>query len=301
MIRTLLRAGVILALITSTAAAQRPQPPQPPDQPMSAEAFALYSRFFDYDNTLPLNARTITRVDSATFIREKFAFDGWRSSRVPGLIALPKTSAARHPVIVLIDGIGGWKERWWQRESWNRGRVLIDSLLAANYAVVMIDAPLSGERSAENDFVSAETLLSKPAQLRDLTLQAAIEHRRLLDYLATRADVDTARIGVLGLSLGGMITFYLGALEPRLKAGIAGLTPAQLIPAMLWPGHFAGRERIPLLMLMGRTDAFYTQPQAEQIFTLIPTQKDIVWYDVGHRLPEQYAGAAATWFRRFLH
>ena len=178
--------------------------------------------------------------------------------------------------------------------------MLIDSLLAANYAVVMIDAPLSGERSSDNDFVSAETLLTKPAQLRDLTLQAAIEHRRLLDYLATRADVDTARVGVLGLSLGGMITFYLGAVEPRLKAGVAGLTPAQVIPPMLWPGHFAPHERVPLLMLMGRTDAFYTQPQAERMFTLIPTAKDLIWYDVGHRVPEQYAGAAVSWFRRFL-
>jgi hypothetical protein len=34
-------------------------------QPMSADAFALFSRFLDYDNTLPLNARTISRVDSA--------------------------------------------------------------------------------------------------------------------------------------------------------------------------------------------------------------------------------------------
>jgi dienelactone hydrolase len=290
-------AVVVLALCASATAAQRPQPP---DQPMSADAFALFARFLDYDNTLPLNARTISRIDSATFVREKFAFDGWRGSRVPGLIALPKTSAARHPIVVLIDGIGGWKERWWQRESWNRGRLLIDSLLAANYGVVMIDAPLSGERSAENDFVSAETLLTKPAQLRDLTVQAAIEHRRLLDYLASRSDVDTTRVGVLGLSLGGMITFYLGAIEPRLKAGVAGLTPAQ-IPAMLWPGHVAGHERIPLLMLMGRSDGFYTQPQAQRIFDLIPTQKELVWYDVGHRLPEQYAGAAVAWYRRFLH
>jgi hypothetical protein len=53
-------------------------------------------------------------------------------------------------------------------------------------------------------------------------------------------------------------------------------------------------------MLMGRTDAWYTQAQAEQIFGLIPTQKDLIWYDVGHRLPEHYAGAAVTWFRRHL-
>jgi hypothetical protein len=53
-------------------------------------------------------------------------------------------------------------------------------------------------------------------------------------------------------------------------------------------------------MLMGRTDAHYTQPQAERMFALIPTQKDLVWYDVAHRLPEQYVAPAVAWFRRYL-
>jgi dienelactone hydrolase len=286
---------VALVMSMSAASAQRPQPPA---RPIGNEAFDLYQHFFDYDNSLPLNARTIERTDSASFHLEKFVFDGWHS-RVPGLIAFPRSAAARSPVILLITGIGGWKESWLQRDGWNRGRALVDSLIAAKYAVVMIDAPLSGDRKADNDFSSSEPLVNKPAQLRDLTLQLTIEHRRLLDYLATRTDVDTTKIGAVGLSLGAMVTFYLGALDPRLKVGVAGLTPAQISPP-LWPGHFAPHVRIPVLMLMGRTDGYYTHAQADQIFGLIPTTKDSVWYDVGHRLPPEYAGPVVNWLRRFL-
>lgn len=282
----------LVALAAEPAAAQ---------QPVGDDGFAILSQLFTYDAALPLNARTLEPFDTIGFTRQKFMMDGWRDSRVPGLIAIPKTAAARHPVVVLIDGIGGWKERWWQQTSWNRGRVLIDSLLASGYAVAMIDAPASGERTHENDYVTAETFIAKFSQLRDMELQNTIEHRRLLDYLATRPDVDTTRVGALGLSLGGMTTFYLGAFEPRLKVAVAGVTPMQRIPDLFLPVHYAGRVRIPMLMLAGRTDTFYTQAQVERVLGLLSAkEKKLIWYDTGHRLPESYAGDAVTWFRTNL-
>ena len=291
--RAWIRLAALLALAVAPSAwAQRP---------VGEDGYAILAQLFTYDASLPLNARVIERFDTTTFSREKIIIDGWRGSRVPGLIAFPKSKNGPHPVIVLIDGIGGWKERWWSRTSWNRGRVLIDSLIAGGYGVAMIDAPASGERIYENDFVSTETFITKHAQLRDLGLQNTIEHRRLLDYLATRPEVDTARIGALGLSLGGMTAFYLGAFEPRLKAVVAGVTPMQRVPDLFWPGHYASRVTAPVLMLAGRTDAFYTAEQTERVLAMIGSpDKEIIWYDTGHRLPEAYASAAAGWFRKHL-
>lgn len=42
------------------------------------------------------------------------------------------------------------------------------------------------------------------------------EDRRALDYLASRADVDAARLGCAGLSGGGLRTVYLGGSDPRI-------------------------------------------------------------------------------------
>ena len=285
--------GVVFLALAAPAVAQQ--------QPVGDEAFRVLRQLFDYDASLPLETRTLQRFDTTSFSREKFVINGWQGTRVPGLVAVPKTGAGRFPVILLIDGIGGWKERWWQQTSWNRGRVLIDSLLGSGFAVAMIDAPASGERIYENDFESAETFIRKPAQLQSLVIQNTIEHRRVLDYLATRADIDTARIGVLGLSLGGMTAFYLGTVDTRLKAAVTGLTPLWRGGDVTSPANYASRVQMPMLMLMGRQDSYYTTEHVDQVYGLLGSKsKHVIWYDVGHRLPEVYASDAADWFRRYL-
>ena len=42
--------------------------------------------------------------------------------------------------------------------------------------------------------------------------------RRAVDYLAARPDLDRKRIGATGRSGGGMTTFFLAALDERIKA-----------------------------------------------------------------------------------
>ncbi len=298
-------AAVVLLGAAGPAAAQRrgaaaaDSAAVPP--PIGDQAFRILSDFFTYDDTLALHAVTIDTVRTADWTRVKFAFDGWRGSRVPGLLGLPAHGKAPYPVVVEIDGVGGWKERWWTADSWPRGKSATDSLLAAGYAVVAIDAPYAGERIEANDFRSAEALIYSPTIARDMVVQATIEHRRLLDWIATQPTLDTARVGVLGLSMGGMIAWYLAALEPRVKATVAGLAPITKVSPVLRIEDFAPRVHSPLLMLMGTKDGWYTPAQARDVFSLLASpDKDLHLYDTGHRLPEEYVHRATEWFRRFL-
>lgn len=268
-------------------------------QPISDEGFRALAFQLEYKRK-PLVATVISKVDSARFTQEKVVIDGWRGSRVPLLLAVPRDGQTKHPVVILIDGMGGSKDRWWQIDSWNGGRAVIDSLLNSGFAVVMADAPFSGERIAELDYQDILSHVFSADELRDLVQLVTIEHRRIIDYLASRSDIDSARIGALGLSLGGMITFYLAAVEPRLRAGVTGVTPLRGLPEHLWPGHFAPRSHIPLLMLMGRADGLYDTAVTERVLASISTPKKLVWYDAGHRLPAEYAGEAARWLRAHL-
>lgn len=45
--------------------------------------------------------------------------------------------------------------------------------------------------------------------------------QRIVDYLLTRPDVDPARIGMIGHSLGGKMALYGAAFEPRIKATVS--------------------------------------------------------------------------------
>lgn len=45
--------------------------------------------------------------------------------------------------------------------------------------------------------------------------------QRVVDYLLTRPDVDPARIGIIGHSLGGKMALYGAAFEPRIKAVVS--------------------------------------------------------------------------------
>eukprot|EP00887_Chlorella_sp_A99_P002427 scaffold10.g2427.t1 len=51
---------------------------------------------------------------------------------------------------------------------------------------------------------------------RPFLLDTVWDVLRLLDYLETRPDVDTARIGCTGVSLGGMHTWLAAAADPRI-------------------------------------------------------------------------------------
>ncbi|MGI8785663.1 MAG: alpha/beta hydrolase family protein [Acidobacteriota bacterium] len=57
------------------------------------------------------------------------------------------------------------------------------------------------------------------AQLEGRNYMGELVHEvmRAVDYLLARPDVDGARIGVTGFSLGGAISWYAGAVDPRIS------------------------------------------------------------------------------------
>jgi dienelactone hydrolase len=74
-----------------------------------------------------------------------------------------------------------------------------------------------------NDFIGGyETYVAKTLFLSGTTWTGimAWEDRRALDYLASRPDVDTSRLGCAGLSGGGLRTIYLSGLDPRIRCAV---------------------------------------------------------------------------------
>lgn len=270
----------------------------------SPEVFRAVAQFYEHDRTRPLRAEIRERTDGPGGVREKIVFEGVHGDLVPAYLALPAGAAGRVPVITLMHGVGRSKERWFQADLSPPAAALTQALIGAGYAVLALDARGHGERAMEDGY-RVPGPDGGPIG-RDLMVGSTLEQRRAFDYLETRKEIDSGRIGALGLSLGGLMAFALAAVEPRLRAAVAGVVPVgalkQAISIPMAPQTFAGAiGRTPLLMLMGRQDGFYTESDAGQLFAAIPSPvKELVWYEAGHSLPIEYAVKARAWFDAHL-
>lgn len=261
--------------------------------------------FYEYDKDIPLEVQIVEQLDKLEYIREKIVFSGTRFSRVPGYLAIPKSEASYYPCVLQIHGLNSSKESWWG-ENGTMGQ-LTRQLLASGFAVLSLDAEYHGERLGNNDFESPRSFIEKGwfVRSRDMIIQTVIEYRRAIDYLATRVEIDTSRIGIIGYSMGGMMTFSLSAVDPRIKASVACVPPIITVPYLATAVHnFAPYiTNQPFLMLMAENDERnYSMDAAQRLHELIiSNKKDLVFYESGHMLPGEWANRATEWMEKYLH
>jgi dienelactone hydrolase len=134
----------------------------------------------------------------------------------------------------------------------------------ANHPVILI-LPISGGRRypaeeifarhfARQGFAAIIAHRWKPPSEFDLGaidrwLRLSLEENQLaLDGIETRPELDASRIGLFGISMGGIRGVMLTALDPRIKASVFGLAGSDL-PAILAHSRDRGivRRRAKLL------------------------------------------------------
>ena len=150
-------------------------------------------------------------------------FHLWFSSdateRVPGYLLLPDAAQfkGRRPVVIVLHGTGGTKDD---------GQIASLALKAAQagFIGVAIDGRFHGERthagSGAAEYNAAIARAFKTGQGHPFYYDTTWDVMRLIDYLATRKDVDPARIGLTGISKGGIETYLTAAADPRVAAAV---------------------------------------------------------------------------------
>ncbi|WP_242157081.1 acetylxylan esterase [Aestuariivivens sediminis] len=271
---------------------------------VSEEVYQALVQFFEYDRNIPLDAKIVFKDKFEGCDKEKIIFTGINNSKVPAYLIIPNNGEDKYPIVFLVDGIYGSKERWLQDDSWPKGGLVTKVLLAKGFAVMTLDAVYHGERSYENDFNPPPWPRTFPYKARQMFMQTAVEYRRAMDYISNRNDIDASRIGFLGLSLGGLITFELTSTDSRIKTAVAGLTPIWRNPEYQpWvPYTYASHIKSnSFLMFMGNEDPVYSMEDAHQLYDLIPlVKKEFVEYNVKHEPPIEYAEMVANWFLKNL-
>jgi dienelactone hydrolase len=193
------------------------------------------SRLWELLGKLPprpteLNVRIVRKEKRAGYTLEKFQFDNGAGALVPGYLLIPD-GAKKSPALLYCHWHGGeyeiGKEELFQ--SRHTPDVPAEALTRQGYAVMAIDAYCFGERNGlgpggpEEKGGTGEMSASKFNLWAGRTLWGMMLRDDLiaLDYLSRRSEIDSERIGVTGISMGATRTWWLMALDDRLKAGVA--------------------------------------------------------------------------------
>ena len=184
------------------------------------------------------------------------------------------------------------------------------ALLAAGYAVFALDAQAHGDRIAENDYHPVN-LYEDPAgpprknyfTLRDIITQTIMDYRRGIDYLETREDIDVARLGIVGYSMGGFHAVSLTAVEPRIRVSVGCVVPVSWREdPVLDPANYVRSigER-PFMMLQGKSDGLCNEEQAQALYQHFNGETArLVLFDSGHKLPVDWVWVAIPWLSERL-
>ena len=141
-----------------------------------------------------------------------FSFASEAGERVTGILVPPAASGTRHPVVIALHGTGDSKEGM---------APLLDVLAARGFVAVAIDGRYHGEREKRpGAYTDAILRAYRTGQGHPFLYDTVWDVMRLVDYLQTRPDVDPARIGLIGISKGGMETYLTAAVDPRIAVAI---------------------------------------------------------------------------------
>ena len=167
-----------------------------------------------------------------------------------------------------------------------------------------LDAQYHGDRAVNNDYIDPGEMIFKRrwgVRYSNMITQTIVDYRRAIDYLSTRSEIDAERIGIVGYSMGGHMSFILAANEPRIKTVVSCVVPntkGMIIEASTFTSEMG---HIPLMLMMAKEDTFYSVDDAKRLFDSVQGKnKTLRLYDSGHSLPTAYTKEVVEWVEQQL-
>jgi formylglycine-generating enzyme required for sulfatase activity/dienelactone hydrolase len=224
-------------------------------KPADDQTYRLLADLHRYEPS-PLDAR-VDRTDGSPqfWVKQTVSFAAaYANDRVMAHLFLPKNVTPPYQLVVVLGGAG--INNWRRVEEF----AFPFEFLMRSGRAVMIPAFWGTLERGPSEFVLP------PSLEVDRAIKWSRDLGRSIDYLQTRSDVDSTKIGFYSISWGAAHTPRLLAVEPRVKAAAllsGGLMPGQPREVDAW--NFASRYRVPTLMVNGRDDFIFpyeTSPEA---------------------------------------
>jgi hypothetical protein len=163
----------------------------------------------------------VTKEEHEDYTLERLVLDLNGAEPVPALLLIPRKRQTPAPGLLYIHWHGGMYDLG--KEQLLRG---VDAQPAyapvcveKGLVTLAIDSWCFGERKREGNGRQGEENAFKKMLWNGQVLYGMMmfDEFRAMDYLASRPEVDTQRIGALGMSMGSTKAWWLAALDPRVK------------------------------------------------------------------------------------
>ena len=280
------------------------------------ESIETLRRMFDYHKNAPLDIKEVGVINRKNVRIHDITYASPKNGRVTAYLVVP---AVRGRFAGVVFGHWGYG---------TRTEFLPEAILYAQAGVVslLVDdlnvRPAPWRRSAPG---------TEPEAVRENFIQSAVDLRRGIDVLASRAEVDPNRIAYVGHSSGAHWGAILSAVDRRLKTAVlmGGVPSEKTILLESEDPDFVGfrqsmpKEQLdkyfrivgpldainyvphsrptPLLFQFARFEQYFNEAAMQQYARAASEPKLVLWYDTGHGLNDLRALVdRANWLRRHI-
>jgi len=154
-------------------------------------------------NTIPLDQKIKSIRENEKYRIQEIKINSTPGRRISIIVTVPKNCKGKRPAMVCVHGHGGDRYTVYNPVSIYMG--FASKLAEIGYVTISVDV-------GQHEVYEKERILMGE-RLWDLI--------RCLDYLELLQEVDKSRIGCAGLSLGGEMTMWLGAMDERISATVS--------------------------------------------------------------------------------
>lgn len=217
----------------------------------------LYSLLGDLpERSQPVTVKKINELNKGDYTLEVLLLDAEVCRFIPAYFARPQNVTGKMPVVLFNHSHGGnyslGKTELIQSSDYLQKPSYATQLTSMGFGVLCIDMLGFGERRGKAESEIFKELLWKGQVMWGRMIYDNI---RALDFLSTREDVDSSRIATLGMSMGGLMAWWLSALDERIKVciDIAAQVDAETLMANRGLDHHGFYSYVPSLLKYFRT------------------------------------------------
>jgi len=166
-------------------------------------------------NFISLNPKELFKADRTTYCVKEIEINSTLNRRIRIIVTIPRAKHGLPPAVVCIGGHGSnlYSPYDPQTIAGNGSRAKSDSIYKGFGTVLAAMGYVTISTTVSQHEVYEEDRLLMGERLWDLI--------RCVDYLHSMPEVDRGRIGCAGLSLGGEMAMWLGAMDDRIAATIS--------------------------------------------------------------------------------